>query len=93
MSTRDELTGNQVYVVVRKLLGRIEPVGESNHDAVCRANLEQYENCIYALLGDITELVEFRHRQEASMKDIGDKALVTCKILKAVLEDAIDEDN
>lgn len=93
MSSRDELTGNQVYVVVRKLLGNIKPVGESNYDAVCRENLEQYENCIYALLSDITELVDFRHRPEASMKDIGDKALVTCKILKEVLEDAIDEGN
>ena len=64
-----------VYEVAKKLLGPIEPVGETNADAKRYENLEATINLVAKLMSDLSQLTNYAYRPEASMKKAGLKAL------------------
>ena len=60
-----------IYKVVKKLIGEIDPVGETNEDTKRLENLEETIELIKSLLSDIESVSINRNRQEYSMKEIG----------------------
>ncbi len=60
--------------VVRKLVGPIEPVGETHTDEQRYKNLEAMTGLIGSLLGDVDRVIPCKNRHEASMKKAGEYA-------------------
>ena len=61
-----------IYDVVNKLVGPIEPVGSTHTDHERFDNLENMTDLVYALITDIDRIAdENKNRREASMKKAG----------------------
>lgn len=61
--------------IVKKLVGKIEPIGDESYDKKSFENLKVMTDLIDKLLFDITEVVaENKNRQEYSMKRAGEYA-------------------
>jgi hypothetical protein len=79
----EELTAKQIneevetyHKILKKLIGRIKPQGESNGDRQKFANLQVMTELTNRLILDIDEVAHDNHnRQEASMKKAGQFAL------------------
>ena len=61
----------EIEDVLRKLIGPIEPTGESNADRDRLDNLRILTEVVDRLLFDIAALERFKGRSEAGMKRIG----------------------
>jgi len=72
------------YDVVKKLIGPIEPVGETYEDEVRLANLRETLEIAGVLIEEIMDVSANADRVEDSAKDIGKKAK---KFLENLLED------
>ena len=62
------------YEVIKKLIGPIEPIGESQTDAKRLENLKSMCELVSCLLNDIYGAAYYRGRYESSMKEIGNYA-------------------
>ena len=62
------------YVVSKKLIGPIKPVGESNTDEKRLENFNKTKELVFSLLCDIRDCVTYSKYNEYSMKLIGDEA-------------------
>jgi len=65
---------SNVYEVTHRLLGMIEPQGETSIDEVRLQNLEDTIQLTLRLLGDIIQVSQYKNRHEASMKKAGETA-------------------
>ena len=63
-----------VYEVVRKLIGRVTPFGETAVDRDRYENLDALIELTDHLITDIENVASFRHRPEASMMRAGTRA-------------------
>lgn len=63
-----------LYEVVMKLVGPVEAVGETRHDAHALANLKELTNLTGLLLWKIGKAAETANRDEFSMQKIGKHA-------------------
>ena len=64
-----------VYEVVKKLIGEIDPVGETRADERRLENLQKLTSLVYALLSDIREVAIYNEsRAEFSMSKAGKEA-------------------
>ena len=59
------------YEIITKLIGPIQPVGESNEDSKRLENLTATTELIDRLLKDVADASDSKNRYEASMKQIG----------------------
>lgn len=60
-----------VYEVVKKLIGEIEPVGEAHTDEKRLANIKQMTALADAILHDLHQVRRNKDRHEGSMRLIG----------------------
>lgn len=74
----------EIYNVVKKLLGEIKPVGETNADNKRFENLVATTHLINELLFEVGEVAQFASRFEDSMSRAGKHAE---KFLKDIRED------
>ena len=65
------MTFIDIYNVITKLVGPIEPVGESNADEKRYENLQTMTEVVGELLADIKIVSRYVDRPEASMSKIG----------------------
>lgn len=63
-----------IHEIVRKLLGEIDPVGESHTDEIRFKNLEATIALTDKLLGDIDRVATNKTRAEYSMEKAGERA-------------------
>lgn len=63
-----------MYEIVTKLIGDIEPYGDSRIDKERIKNLDKYINLVEDLLNDLMSIANDRNRSEESMRKIGEKA-------------------
>lgn len=63
-----------VYEVVKKLIGEIEPVGSSEIDAKRFENLKAMTGLIERLIDDTYEVGKYRNNHQASMKKAAEYA-------------------
>lgn len=64
----------EIYDVVKKLLGDIEPVGETREDERRHKNLVETCDLVDKLLTDIDRVIPNKNRTEHSMKKAGEYA-------------------
>jgi hypothetical protein len=64
----------EIYDVVKKLLGEIEPVGETNTDEKRFENLAATTHLVDKLIFDISQVSHCASRQEYSMSRAGKHA-------------------
>ena len=57
--------------IVRKLVGPIDPIGETNSDANRFANLQVMTNLVDKLIGDIDRVASNKDRAEYSIQKAG----------------------
>jgi hypothetical protein len=72
----------EVYDVVKKLIGPIEPVGEANIDNIRFENLKEMCDLVEKLLSDIQYVVSFKDCSEFSRSNAGKKAEKFLKSIK-----------
>jgi hypothetical protein len=80
-----------IYQVTKKLIGSIEPIGETNTDNRRYENLDIHIYTVEKLLYDLTELSFERNRHEHSIKKAGERAYKYIKSLAEELKEYIDE--
>lgn len=64
----------EIYDVVKKLIGPIEPVGETNQDDKRFKNLSQLTDLVDKLVFDINQVAGFSNSEEYSVKRAGNHA-------------------
>ena len=60
--------------IITKLIGPIEPVGETNEDEKRFSNLTNMTILVDRLVGDLDSVIPYRHYPEYSMKRAGEFA-------------------
>lgn len=64
----------EIYDVVKKLIGNIEPVGSTHRDEKRLENLKEHIELTATLLHDLQNIAPYKDRVEYSMQVIGKKA-------------------
>lgn len=85
------MNGNTIYEVIKKLIGPIDPIGESNSDEIRYENLNTALEVVNRLMSDICYLIPKRKRVEYSISRSGSKAFEYAKNLRDSLNDDIEE--
>jgi hypothetical protein len=62
------------YDIIKKLIGEIKPVGETNTDNIRLNNLIETIIIVEKLLFDISKIANCRNNHQYSMKKAGEKA-------------------
>lgn len=70
-----KMTGQEMYCVVQNCLGEIEPCGDSNIDAKRTKHLDEWIYLTSLMVDEISDIIKYIDRHEASMHEIGKKAL------------------
>jgi len=81
----------EIYDVVKKLIGGIDPVGDSGVDEKKYENLETHIELVYKLLSDLNDVARNKDRIEYSIKRAGKKAAYFLEILPAEFDLNIDK--
>lgn len=63
-----------IHDIVKKIVGKIYPVGETNEDSRRFENLQEMTKLVNHLLSDIDEVASLKDRQEYSIKKAGEHA-------------------
>lgn len=72
--------------IVKKLLGNIKPVGETNEDNKRLDNLNEYTELAENLIEEILEVAKHSNRTEFSIKQLGLRAQYFITTLKDRLD-------
>ena len=78
------------YDVIKKLIGRVEPIGESNEDSERLINLEDLIYVTECLIRDLKSVAEYNRYYESSVKYAG---LTSSKYLNGLKDDLIEFTN
>ena len=74
----------ELYEIVMKLVGPVQPIGETRADEQRLANMKKLTELTDLLLGEIDDAVHGADRVEASMKAIG----IHARDFMAIIKDA-----
>jgi hypothetical protein len=78
-----------IYQIIRKLIGNIEPYGDTNIDEDRKLNLEEYNELVYRLVEDLINIAKFRDRPETSINKLGKIAYYQLIEIKKMIEEII----
>ena len=71
----DKFTSYEITKILEKLMGDIEPIGETHHDDVAYANLLTYIEVATWFIERIYEVGQYIERPEFSMQRSGKEAI------------------
>ena len=80
-----------IYEIVKKIVGSIEPYGNSNIDEERSNNLNEHIILTYSLARDLIDVAEFKDRPERSIHNLGSNAYDSLLELKEMIDDAINQ--
>ena len=61
--------------MVQRLIGSINPIGETNYDNQCKKNIEEWDDLLYHILKKFVESAEGESgRHLLSVKEVSDKS-------------------
>ena len=87
------MNSETILEVINKLVGNIEPYGETYHDEKAYNNQEELIYIIRELIGALGANSRYKNRVEYSVKKIGKRAYNSLKNLYDVIGDIINEDD
>ncbi len=79
-----------LYDIIKRIIGNINPVGDTNIDKKRLENLKTHEEITYKLIEDLMWVSEDRDRIEYSMKNLGQSAYSQLLDIKEMLEDCLE---
>ena len=79
-----------LYDVVKKLVGCIEPYGDSCIDGIRSENLDEHVDITCNMVVDLIETAKFKNRSEHSIKIMGNKAYRELLNLKDMVDEVIE---
>lgn len=77
----------ELYEIVKKLVGNIEPYGDSNIDEQRLSNINNHIILTQALIRDLVDVAEFKNRLEFSIKKLGTVAYDGLEEIKEMIND------
>lgn len=77
----------ELYEIVKKLIGSIEPYGDSNIDEQRLSNINNHIILTQALIRDLIDVAEFKDRPEYSIKKLGTVAYDGLEEIKEMIND------
>lgn len=80
----------EIYDVITKIIGNINPAGESHIDEKRFKNLQSHEDITYQLVDDLIYVVGYKTRQEYSMKKMGLSAYRQLLEIKGMIDRIIE---
>jgi len=83
--------GMTVYEIVKKLVGEIRPVGETNEDNRRYANLDEMITLVDKLLYDLGLVAVHKDSHMFSVKDAGQRAAKFLKDISGAMPEAEEE--
>lgn len=72
---RRELSTEQLTDTIMRLIGEVEPVGDTNVDAIRLMNMHRLQKLIEALIFEVQHVCIYSNNKEYSMKSIGEDAV------------------
>jgi hypothetical protein len=79
-----------IYEIVKKLIGSIEPYGDSGIDNKRSINLDEHIELVFGLVTDLIKTADFKNRNEASIQNLGIKANEALLEIKNSIDKNID---
>ena len=86
------MNSETILEVINKLVGDIEPYGETYHDEIAYNNQEELIYIIRELIGDLGANSRYKNRVEYRVNQIGKKAHNSLKNLYDIIGDIINEE-
>ena len=86
------MNAETILEVINKLVGDIEPYGESRHDEIAYDNQEELIYIIRELIGALGANSRYKNRVEYSVKKIGERAHDSLKDLYDIIGDIINDE-
>ena len=72
---RIELSTEQLSDTIMRLIGEVEPVGDTNIDMIRLMNMHRLQELIEALIFEVQHVCIYSNNKEYSMKSIGEDAV------------------
>lgn len=64
-----------IFEIAQRLIGSINPIGETNYDNQCKKNIEEWDDLLYHILKKFVESAEGESgRHLLSVKEVSDKS-------------------
>jgi hypothetical protein len=79
-----------IYEIVKKIIGSIEPYGDTNIDKERNTNINEYGTLACELVNDLINTARFKDRPENSIRKMGESAYFELKVLKDLIDHEID---
>ena len=79
-----------IYEIVKKLIGNIEPYGDTDIDEERKDNLKEHEILTYGLIRDLIETAKLKDRPEYSIHELGHDAYNILWEIKETIDNEID---
>ena len=80
----------EISEVVRKIVGSIEPYGDTNIDNERFENLVTHASLVTELIADMIETAKYRNRPEYSMSNLGEHAYEELQELVAWINEKLE---
>ena len=80
-----------IYEIIKKLIGSIEPYGDTNIDEARLNNLNEHMILVNSLIEDLVRTAKYRNRQESSIHNLGSYAYDELLNIKDIIFDEIEE--
>lgn len=81
----------EIYTIIKRIIGNIEPYGDTNIDEERTNNLNTHINISYNLIKDLVEVAKFRNRSEYSIKSMGNLAYNELLEIKEIIDNEISQ--
>lgn len=86
------MNSETILEVINRLVGDIEPYGETYHDEIAYNNQEELIYIIRELIGILGRNSRYRNRVQYSVEKIGERAYNSLKNLYDIIGDIINEE-
>ena len=81
-----------MYEIVIKLIGNIEPYGDTNIDRERIINLDDFTSLTYKLVSDLTDIAILKNRPEKSIKNMGKMAYDNLLEIRNIINETIESE-
>ena len=86
------MNSETILEVINRLVGDIEPYGESHHDEIAYDNQEELIYIIQELIDALGANSRYKNRVQYSVKEIGERAYDSLKDLYDIIGDIINDE-
>lgn len=79
-----------IYTVIKRIIGNIEPYGDTDIDETRIDNLKNHIDVTFSLIEDLIKVAKHKDRYEASIKDMGNLAYNELLEIKKMIDSELE---